>query len=337
MQAYRFVTGVRTGPASQWDCTSTDPAQHWTSRAELYCWDDFRWALDQIGDDVIVTDSRTVADAWVGGPEPPSYKLLFSSNRTGSNGFDIYTVDPDGTGLLRITNLTGGERPSNQAVANGLIIYLRGGFANPDVFSVPLTGGTPTQLTTAVGEDCCPVWLTGSLIVFETKAYGVNGPFELATMNPDGSNKVRITNNKHYDGTPTLSPDGQRIAFRRNNDIYTMNIDGTNLIRLTSLNTVSSRVPAWSPDGTRIAFVSDRDGNDEIFMMNADGSGQMQLTFTSGRYNLNPSWSPDSTLLAFYSNRDGNDEIYTMNPDGTNLLRVTNNARSDILPSWFSV
>ena len=60
------------------------------------------------------------------------------------------------------------------------------------------------------------------------------------------------------------------------NDIYVMDIDGTNPVRLT-LNNVSSRVPAWSPDGSRIAFTSNRDGNDEIFMMNADGSGQTQL------------------------------------------------------------
>ena len=71
VQAYRFVTGARTGAASQWDCTSADAAQHWTSRAELYCWDDYRWALDRIGDDVIVTDPRTVADAWFGATEPP--------------------------------------------------------------------------------------------------------------------------------------------------------------------------------------------------------------------------------------------------------------------------
>ena len=77
VQAYRFVTGARSGPASTWDCTSANPAEHWTSRAELYCWDDFRWALDRIGTDVVVTDPRTVADAWAGSPEPdPAYLTL---------------------------------------------------------------------------------------------------------------------------------------------------------------------------------------------------------------------------------------------------------------------
>ncbi|HEY6565953.1 MAG TPA: Ig-like domain-containing protein [Actinomycetota bacterium] len=64
VQAYRFVTGARSGAGSSWDCTSADPAAHWTSRAELYCWDDYTWALDRIGADIVVTDPRTVADAW---------------------------------------------------------------------------------------------------------------------------------------------------------------------------------------------------------------------------------------------------------------------------------
>ena len=66
VQVYRFVTGVRSGTGSSWDCTSANAAEHWTSRAELYCWNDFLWALDRIGSDVSVVDARTVADAWFG-------------------------------------------------------------------------------------------------------------------------------------------------------------------------------------------------------------------------------------------------------------------------------
>src|SRR3972149_244325 len=58
-----------------------------------------------------------------------------------------------------------------------------------------------------------------------------------------------------------------------NEEIYTMNADGSNVQRLT-FDVVGSPKsdlsPAWSPDGTRIAFVSNRDGgNYEIYVMNA--------------------------------------------------------------------
>src|SRR4029453_9401716 len=65
------------------------PRDHWTSRAELYCWDDFRWALDLIGSDVIVTDPRTVADAWFGVTEPPDTQAPSPAVTTPASGATV--------------------------------------------------------------------------------------------------------------------------------------------------------------------------------------------------------------------------------------------------------
>jgi hypothetical protein len=63
VQMYRFVSGSHSG-GQNWDCTSSDPADHWTNRAELYCWSDFLWAVDRIPAGTTVTDPATVATAW---------------------------------------------------------------------------------------------------------------------------------------------------------------------------------------------------------------------------------------------------------------------------------
>ena len=71
VQMYRFVTGANSSSTFDWDCTSSDPDLHWVSNSELYCYDDFLWALDQIPDTVVVTDPATVAEAWGrGNPSP---------------------------------------------------------------------------------------------------------------------------------------------------------------------------------------------------------------------------------------------------------------------------
>jgi Tol biopolymer transport system component len=93
-------------------------------------------------------------------------------------------------------------------------------------------------------------------------------------------------------------------------ELYVMNADGTNPIRLTNSPGVDTD-PAWSPDGSTIAFVSERDGIVEIYTMNADGSNVTRVTvdeLTEGR----PAWSPDGSRLAFA--RTKCDDWYTCYP-----------------------
>jgi WD40 repeat protein len=137
--------------------------------------------------------------------------------------------------------------------------------------------------------------------------------------------------------TPALAGNG-KIAFessRNSNwDIYVMDANGSNTIRLTN-HTAADVNPAWSPDRTKIAFVSSRAGfgNDEIYVMDANGSNPIRLTDDpAGDYE--PAWSPDGTRIAFGSTRDGNNEIYVMDADGSNPIRLTNHPASDYGPTW---
>ncbi len=70
---------------------------------------------------------------------------------------------------------------------------------------------------------------------------------------------------------PSLSPDGQKLAFSlyvdSSGDIYSMNHDGSGLTPLTS-GPGWDNDSDWSPDGARIAFVRDS----VVSVMDADGS-----------------------------------------------------------------
>ena len=106
------------------------------------------------------------------------------------------------------------------------------------------------------------------------------------------------------------SPDGLRIAFASaregTSDIFVMNKDGSNQIRLTE-DPADDAFPAWSPDGSRIAFASTRDGGSEIYVMNEDGSDQFRLTSSPGG-DISPAWSPDSARITFeYARREFRD------------------------------
>ena len=98
-------------------------------------------------------------------------------------------------------------------------------------------------------------------------------------------------------GFPDVSPDGAKIAFVLNREIFVMNADGTNQLQLTE-NPADDTEPTWSPDGKKIAFATNRDGNYEIYVMNAYGDGQKRLTHNNVD-DVYPEWSPDGSKIAF--------------------------------------
>ena len=151
-----------------------------------------------------------------------------------------------------------------------------------------------------------------------SKIYFVSqhGSYEISTINADGSNHARFTFNSVKDYRPVLSPDGTKIAFEHDNDIFVMNANGTGIPTQLTADPSADTFPTWSPDGSKIAFVSTRDGNSEIYVMNADGTSPVRLT-NNTRVDDQPSWSPDGSKISFTSNRSGVYSIYTIYANGT--------------------
>lgn len=108
-------------------------------------------------------------------------------------------------------------------------------------------------------------------------------------------------------------------------DLYTINLNGTGLKRLTDSPGYDAE-GSYSADGKQIVFTSTRDGDADLYVMNADGSGVRQLTNAPG-YDGGPFFSPDQKWVIFRSDRDKKDmlQLFAISVDGKHEVQLTKN------------
>ena len=96
---------------------------------------------------------------------------------------------------------------------------------------------------------------------------------------------------------PKISPDGSKIAFSYQGDIYYVPVSGGEAVRLTATDDYESQ-PIWSNDSRTIAFVSNRFGGMDIFTMSVDGGKATRVTTHSGT-ETPLAFSPDDKYIYF--------------------------------------
>lgn len=150
-------------------------------------------------------------------------------------------------------------------------------------------------------------------------------------MNANGGGLRRVVKARDRNswGCPSWFPDGRRIAFVKDYNLYVASANGTNVERITDDKDGTVYRPAVSPDGDWIVCDgwSSRYG-DGIILMRADGTGITRLTVARDETHndAGASWSPDGSriVLSGYRGRFKGAGVYVVNRDGTGLRRLSN-------------
>ena len=137
-----------------------------------------------------------------------------------------------------------------------------------DIYTIPVSGGQETRLTTAKGMDDGPEYSPdGEYIYFNSDR---TGSMQIWRMKADGSGQEQVLSDDTNDWFPHISPDGKWMVFLS----YDKSVSGHPGEKDVVLNLMSTEdmkvhvlaklfggqgtinVPSWSPDSKKLAFVS---------------------------------------------------------------------------------
>ena len=94
------------------------------------------------------------------------------------------------------------------------------------------------------------------------------GSRQLFTLSLRGGYPTQLTASDHPISDPQWAPDGRRLAFVRDDEIWVIEVDGSRLTRVVA-KPAGGNTPRWSPDGHRLGFVSRRRGWSQIWLIDA--------------------------------------------------------------------
>lgn len=258
--------------------------------------------------------------------------IVFASNRTATG--DLYIMNPDGTGVKMITTVEGFKKEPCLSY-DGFIVYQTG---SRSIRRIDMDGNNDVALNAyGTGAEWSP---NGKYIVFQ------NNDWDIIRMDRDGENVINLTDSEESsDGVPTWSPDGQKILWKLQGDLWVMNVDGSGK-RMIPGEGISGR-SEYSPDGRRIAYTSYTGQRTCIFIMDSDGTDVHQLTMENaeGYGDYEVTWSPDGKKLLFMrtyvvsysetgSPQEYQSDLCVLDLESGGVTKLTTGPETDMCPSW---
>jgi len=240
----------------------------------------------------------------------------------------------------------GNEIIKNYTGSDGIFLsrflFVNNSTGNKEVYVCDFDGHNMKKLTSDKSIALMPRWSPdGESFVYNSIK---EGGWMLYLMGISSESATKISGRKGLNMGARWLEDGKRLDLtlsydRENQDIYTIDLKGEILERLTN-HWGSDLSPARSPDGSKIAFVSNRSGSPQIYIKDLVADYEERITFEFNGAEIkeaqSPVWSSLNKIafMAISEESEGKFDIYSVNPDGNGLKQLTESSGNNEDPSW---
>ncbi|WP_286235380.1 alpha/beta hydrolase family protein [Thalassotalea sediminis] len=220
------------------------------------------------------------------------------------------------------------------------------------VFSLPVEGGTPRQLTFGEADLTMASWLNNNTILVEGNTNDDRDidiiESDIYRISLDNLSMQALTDRDGPDSSPIVSPNGKLIAYRgytdkrlsyQQSNLYIMDADGGNKRELAKDFTGAIGQMQWSPDGKSLLVLSEDHGVLTLFNISLRGKvkpvtsniggGSIGRPYASGSFSVSANKQPKIAYMLGSPDRPSEISITSITGKNSSVLTKLNN---DLLP-----